>query len=114
MQKYRTVSDKFKAYFRRAQNVICQTVSFNPCHQKEGESVDDYMVALHELARECDFGEGKDRTIHERFMVGPCDKAMFQALQTNPLLMLETELVKARLKRDWCANKELWKRKVGF
>ncbi|XP_075748105.1 uncharacterized protein LOC142814048 [Rhipicephalus microplus] len=64
-----------------------------------GESIDQFMTALHTLPEKCDFGEFKQRFIRDRFAVGLRDEKLSESLQIDPKLSLATALGKARLKK---------------
>ena len=54
--KYDEVVNAFDAYFGVRKNVIFERAKFNSRNQRDGESVEQYVVDLHSLARNCNFG----------------------------------------------------------
>ena len=52
-------------YFVAKVNVIHERAQFHLCSQKPGETAEEYMHSLHELADTCDFGRAKDGNIRD-------------------------------------------------
>lgn len=97
-KKFELVKKKFDEYFIKETNVVYESACFHKRHQMPGESIDQFMTALHVLAEKCDFGEFKQRLIRDRFVVGLRDEQLSESLQMDPKLSLATALAKARLK----------------
>nr|XP_037285023.1 uncharacterized protein LOC119177945 [Rhipicephalus microplus] len=91
-------SKKFDEYFTKQTNIVYESACFHKWHQMPGESIDQFMTALHILAEKCDFGGFKGHLIRDRFVFGLRDKKLSESLQMDPELSLATALVKARLK----------------
>ena len=85
---YDTVKGKFESYFIRRRNVIFERAKFNRRDQKEGESVDSFITALHGLAEHCKFGVLWEEMIRDRIVVGLKDLALSEKLQMDPDLTL--------------------------
>ena len=85
---YDTVKGKFESYFIRRRNVIFERAKFNRRDQKEGESVDSFITALHGLAEHCKFGVLREEMIRDRIVVGLKDLALSEKLQMDPDLTL--------------------------
>ena len=81
---YDTVKGKFESYFIRRRNVIFERAKFNRRDQKEGESVDSFITALHGLAEHCKFGVLREEMIRDRIVVGLKDLALSEKLQMDP------------------------------
>ncbi|XP_040066697.1 uncharacterized protein LOC121837384, partial [Ixodes scapularis] len=77
--------------------VVYESGCFHRRLQKPGESVDQYVTALHVLADRCEFGEMKQRMIRGRFVVGLHDDKLSENLQMYAKLTLSSALAKARL-----------------
>ena len=67
---YENVKQKFENYFSKKKNVIYERAKFNERKQKEGETVDAFITALHKLATKCDYGALNDDLIRDRIVVG--------------------------------------------
>ncbi len=75
---YTTVTDKFDAYFRIRRNVIFERARFNRRNQQDGESVEQYIMEIHRLADNCDYGNLKEDLIRDRLVVGIKDSRLSQ------------------------------------
>ncbi|KAL3189838.1 hypothetical protein MRX96_020860 [Rhipicephalus microplus] len=64
-----------------------------------GQSIDQFMTALHILAEKCDFGEFKQRLTRDHFVVGLWGKKLPESLKMDPKQSLAKALAKARLKK---------------
>ncbi|KAL3173173.1 hypothetical protein MRX96_012304 [Rhipicephalus microplus] len=69
-KKFELAKEKFDEYLMKDTNVVYESTCFHKRHQMPGESIDQFMTALHILAEQCDFGEFKQRLIRDRFVVG--------------------------------------------
>ncbi|XP_075726540.1 uncharacterized protein LOC142768447 [Rhipicephalus microplus] len=98
LKKFEQVQKKFDEYFNRETNVVYQSTCFHKRHQMPGESIDQFMTALHILAEKCDFGEFKQRFMRDRFVVGLHDEKLSEWLQMSPKLSLAKAQAKARQK----------------
>ena len=95
--KFQPVLDKFDAYFTPKRNVIHERAQFHKCYQKEGESVNEYVRRLYELAEHAAFPD-KDDTIRDRLVLGLSDKDVSEKLQLeiDPPLTLERAIAIAK------------------
>ena len=71
---FNVVKEKFHAHFTPEPNYIHEHAIFNKCQQKEGESIEQYIRALYDLAGRCQFGESKDNNIRDRLVVRMLDE----------------------------------------
>ncbi|XP_072144492.1 uncharacterized protein [Dermacentor andersoni] len=104
---YEVVKKRFDAYFIPTRNLVYERACFHRRHQVSGESVDQYVTAVHTLADKCDYGVMKERMILDRFMVGLLDTKLSEALQMDAALTLKTALTKARMKEAVQQQQEL-------
>ena len=88
-KEYATVLAKFDGFFKVRKNVIFERARFNRRNQREGESAEDYIVALYDLADNCDYGELQSEMIRDRLVVGIRDTALSERLQLDADLTLE-------------------------
>ncbi|XP_075737489.1 uncharacterized protein LOC142777076 [Rhipicephalus microplus] len=96
-KQYETVRKKFDDHFVAARNLVYESACFHRRIQQPGESVDQFVTALHTLANRCDYKE-KERMIRDRFVVGLSDAKLSESLQMDANLTLVSALAKARLK----------------
>lgn len=71
--RYDIVVEKLEAYFKVRRNVIFERASFNHRNQQEGGSAEQYIMEIHRLADNCDYGAMKEEMIRDR-LVGGRDK----------------------------------------
>lgn len=95
---YEMVKKKFDTHFVATKNIVYESANFHRRKQEPGESADNFVTALHELADRCEFAEFRERMIRDRFVVGLEDAQLSEALQMDSTLTLATALAKARLK----------------
>ena len=88
-QSYDAVIAKFDGFFRVRKNTIFERARFNRRNQCEGESAEHYIMALYELAENCDYRDMKSEMIRDRLVVGIRDNALSERLQLDPDLDLE-------------------------
>ncbi|XP_077548057.1 uncharacterized protein LOC144160752 [Haemaphysalis longicornis] len=97
-KKSELVKKMFDEYFIKETNVVYESACFHKRHQMPGDSIDQFMTALHILAEKCDFGEFKQRLNRDRFVVGLRDDYLSESLQMDRKLSVATALAKGRLK----------------
>ena len=73
-KQYETVIQKFDNHFAPKTNIIYERARFHTRIQNPGESASDFITALHNLARNCNYGNLKDEFIRDRIVVGVADK----------------------------------------
>ena len=88
-QAYNVVMLKFDSFFKIRKNVIFERARFNRRKQLEGESAEQYITHLYQLAENCDYGELKSEMIRDRLVVGIKDSALSENLQIDADLTLE-------------------------
>ncbi|XP_049520589.1 uncharacterized protein LOC119443895 [Dermacentor silvarum] len=96
-KQYEVVRKKFDDHFVAARNLVYESACFHRRIQQPGESVDQFITALHTQADRCDYKE-KERMIRDRFVVGLSDAKLSESLQMDANLTLASALAKARLK----------------
>eukprot|EP00731_Ephydatia_muelleri_P020339 Em0013g66a len=67
--------------------VACLTAIIR--NQLEGEPVEQYVLSLHSLARNCEYGTLQEELIRDRIVIGIRDKALSRRLQLDADLTLE-------------------------
>ena len=61
---------KFEEYCNSKQNVTMERYKFNMCNQGKEETVNQYVVILKLLAKNCKFGSLEDEMIRDRMVCG--------------------------------------------
>ena len=88
-KKYQKVLEKFDEFFAVRRNVIFERAHFNKRTQQQGESAEDYITVLHQLAECCEYGDIKEEMIRDHLVVGIRDEAMLERLQMESELTLD-------------------------
>ena len=93
---YETVMVKLDNYFVPKVNTIHERARFHQRSQKPGETAEEYIRSLHDLADTCAFADAKNEDIRDRLVIGLLDKELSEKLQLMPDLTLNkvVELVR--------------------
>lgn len=86
---YDTVLDKLNTYFVPKVNIIHERARFHLRVQKQGESAEEYIRTLYELAETCQFGGAKVENIRDRLVIGILDIELSEKLQLTADLTLD-------------------------
>lgn len=86
---YETVLEKLNNYFVPKVNIIHERARFYLRAQKQGESAEEYIRTLYELAETCRFGTVKLENIRDKLVIGILDKELSEKLQLTADLTLE-------------------------
>ena len=86
---YDTVITKLDGFFKVRKNVIFERACFNRRNQQQGESAEQYIIVLYELAEDCEYGALHSEMIRDRLVVGIRDITLSEQLQTNAELALD-------------------------
>ena len=81
---YKKITDKLDEFFKVRHNVIYERAQFNRRSQQPGETTEQFIMALYELAENCDYDRLKDRIV-----VGIRDNTLSERLQLDSELTLE-------------------------
>ena len=65
---------ELRKHFIPQRNVLYERFVFNSAVQKAGETIDEYVVRLRQLAESCEFGDLKDSLIRDRIVIGTTDE----------------------------------------
>ena len=71
-------------------NVIYERFRFNQKAQREGESFDQFLTDLKELANTCQFGQMHDELLRDKIVVGVRDDTLRKQLLQKKELTLAT------------------------
>ena len=85
-KQYREAIETFETYFRVKRNVIYERARFNSRNQLEGKPVEQYVLSLHSLARNCEYGTLQEELIRDRIVIGIRDKALSRRLHLMLIL----------------------------
>ena len=102
---YSKVLEKVDGFFKVRKNIIYERARFNRRNQQSGETAEQYIMALYDLAQHCDYGEMKDEMIRDRLVVGICDSSLSEKLQLDPALTLETAKKLFVSEKQYMSNK---------
>ena len=87
---YDAIKGGFQRFFIRKKNVIYERAVFNRRIQEKGESVDDFITALHKQADRCNYRDLKEELIRDRIVVGIANIKLSEKMQLDGGLTLET------------------------
>ena len=90
LKDYDAVVRKFDEFFKVRKNTIFERARFNRRNQHEGESAEHYIMALYDLAANCEYGAMEPEMIRDRLVVGIRDSALSEQLQMKADLTLES------------------------
>ncbi|XP_064486119.1 uncharacterized protein LOC135398664 [Ornithodoros turicata] len=96
LNDYGKLSEGFKGHFVPRLNVIYERACFNQRHQRDHETVEEFVRELHRLAATCEYGALKEELIRDRLVVGLHDKGLSEKLQLDSSLTLEKAVNRAR------------------
>ena len=84
-----SVLEKLRLYFLGQVNEVVERRNFNTRSQRDGESFEDFFVALQELSATCNFcAQCRDSLTRDRIVVGLRDPAVIKKLCATPRLTL--------------------------
>ena len=89
-KSFYSVLTKFDVYFQVRKNVIYERARFNKWNQQSGETAEQYIMALYELAAHCNSGDFKEEMIRDRLVVRIRDSALSEKLQLDSSLTLKS------------------------
>jgi ribosomal protein L44E len=86
---YDSVLRKLDDFFKVRKNVIYERARFNRRCQQDGETAEQFIRELHQLAEDCDYGDRTKEMIRDRLVVGIKDSRLSERLQLDPDLTLD-------------------------
>lgn len=87
----------FDEYFEPKQNELINTFNFNNRKQEDGETFDNFYIAIRKLVKNCNFKDMEDRMLRDRIVMGIRDRKLQQKLLENKDLTLELAVNKCRV-----------------
>ncbi|KAL8614894.1 hypothetical protein ACOMHN_042852 [Nucella lapillus] len=94
-KQFADVEKAFTEYFMPKRNIIHERAVFHRCNQQIGETIQEYVRALHDLAETAEFTD-KDTTIRDRLFLGVQDSQLSEKLQLEADLTLHKTITIAR------------------
>ena len=88
-KKYDTVMEKFKTFFNSSRNMMADRWTFRERKQNVGETMSDYIISLHSMARYLEFGESKNEQIRDQLVFGVRDENLRNKLKMKEDLTLD-------------------------
>ena len=89
MTLYDDIVKKVKAHYDPQPSVIMQRYKFNTRSRAEGESVANYVAALRELAKHCDYKDTLQDMLRDRLVCGVMHKGITNRLLNEKNLTYE-------------------------
>lgn len=80
-KSYADVKAAFDRYFSPKRYIIFERAKFYKRDQQPGETVEQYVRALNEIARKCDFGEKRSEQMRDKIVVGILDQHVSKEMQ---------------------------------
>ena len=93
---YGTVIAKFDKYLIPKRNVNHERGLFNQTVQRAGDTVEEFVRHLYEIAEHCDFSDKEDGCIRDRIVLGMADRELSERLQLRSDVTLEDTIHAAR------------------
>ena len=81
------VLEEMEKYCLGETNVIYERFRFNQKAQREGESFDQFLTDLKELAKTCQFGQMHDELLRDKIVVGVREDTLRKLLQKKELML---------------------------
>uniref|UniRef100_A0AAV2LJT0 Retrotransposon gag domain-containing protein n=1 Tax=Knipowitschia caucasica TaxID=637954 RepID=A0AAV2LJT0_KNICA len=88
-KSYEAVLKKFDEYFIPRRNIIHERACFYQRGQQPGETAEQYIRVLYEVAEHREFGDKRDEHIRDRLVVGIQDKELSRKFQLKEDLTLQ-------------------------
>ena len=97
-KKFKEVKSAFDKYFSPRKYVIFERARFFKREQMPGESVEQFVRALNEIADKCEFGERRSEQMRDKIVVGVRDSEVAKEMQKMDVdkLTEETAIAMAR------------------
>ena len=81
--------EKLNGFFHVRKNIIFERARFNRRCQLSGETANQFIASLYNLAKNCNYDNLKDEMIEDRLVVGIQDTVLSEKLQMDVDLTLE-------------------------
>ena len=94
------ILDALEKHFEPTRNVICERFKFNTCVQEQGETIDQYITKLKQMAATCKFEQLENELIRDPLVLGAKDSSAKARMLREPNLTLQKAI-------DMCRNSEI-------
>ena len=91
-KKYDKVKEAFDKYFSQRKYVIFERAKFFRRDQMPGETVEQYVRALNDIAGRCEFGDKRSEQMRDRIVVGILDTAVSREMQKMDVTALTKDV----------------------
>ena len=101
-------------YFVPQRNILYERFVFNSTAQKPGETIDQFVMRLRQLAESCEFGDLRDQLIRDRIVIGTTDEiGRERLLRERPVPDLEKAIQNLRAAEMSRSHKQAMSGKVS-
>ena len=80
-KSFDTVLKKFNDHFIPKKNTIHERAKFHQRKRKTGESAEQFIRGLYEIAENCDFKDSKNDQIRDAIVIGISDRELSERMQ---------------------------------
>ena len=87
---YGRVIAQFDMFFKVRKNTIFESARFNRRIQIDGESAEQFITCLYQLAEDCAYGDLREEMIRDLLVVGIRDSTLSERLQMDADLTLDS------------------------
>lgn len=91
-----TILDKFDSYYKPYASEIYASYKFGSAIQKPEQSLDEYVLELQKLVKDCGYGTNADRHIRDKIVLGVRDDGLRERLLRDHKLTLESAIQMCR------------------
>ena len=80
---FQEINDAMKKHLQPTTSIIIERYKFNTRHRQPGESIEAFVAELRGLAEHCNYGDGLDSMLRDRFVCGLRDDRLTKSLLTQ-------------------------------
>uniref|UniRef100_A0A3B3RZC6 Retrotransposon gag domain-containing protein n=1 Tax=Paramormyrops kingsleyae TaxID=1676925 RepID=A0A3B3RZC6_9TELE len=80
---YKQLAETLLSHYQPKPLVVAERYRFQKRNQKESESVSDYIVALRQLSKHCEYGDHLDEALRDRLVSGLISESIQRKLLTE-------------------------------
>lgn len=102
-KKTTTVLEAFETRFMGTRNVIYERATFGLRNKHGGESIEEFITALHTLSEHCNYGTVREELVRDRLVIGVRDKQLREKLMLIENLTLSKAI---EIAKSWEAVKQ--------
>ena len=109
-KSYSTVLEKSDGHFQVQHSKIFERARFNKHDQPCGESTDQYITILYQMAERCEYENFTSEMIQDRLVFGISDSALSEKLQIDSALTLDKAKRLIRQQEAVCKQQDVLKK----